>query len=72
MNSDQGFFQLFAQGGGGTKYVSVCKVCGKLGESGSVLPWDFGTFITCNLVEFGTVFITLPFIVPLKLFKGLN
>ena len=40
----------------GGKYVSVCKVFGKLGKSGGMLPWNFGTFITCNLVESGTVF----------------
>jgi len=40
-------------------YVSVCKACGKLGESGGMLPWGnfhFGPFIRRNLVESGTVF----------------
>ena len=41
------------------KHIFVCKACGKLGESLSMLPWgnfDFGPFIRCNLVESGTVF----------------
>ena len=44
MNSEQGFFQLFAQGrkGGG----------GGLGHA----PLGFRNFITHNLVESGTVF----------------
>ena len=25
---------------GGGKYVSVCKVCGKLGGVGNMLPWE--------------------------------
>ena len=36
------------------KYVFVCKACGKLGESGGMLPQDFGPFIRCKLVESGT------------------
>ena len=64
----QGFFQLFAQGGGqneivwiigGGKYVSMCKACGKLGGSGGMLPWEIlilDLFIRCSLVEYGTVF----------------
>ena len=66
--NNQGFFQLFAQwgeGGGGKirldrllggKYVSVCKVCGKLGGSRGMLPWKILPFIGRNLVESGTVF----------------
>ena len=41
-------------GGGGGKYVSVCKACGKLG--GCSPAWeifDFGPFIRRNLVEPG-------------------
>ena len=38
-------------GGGGSKLVSVCKVCGKLGH-GPLGNFDFGHF---NLVESGTV-----------------
>ena len=64
----QGFFQLFAQAGGGGrmrlyglleggKYVSMCKACGKLGGSeGMPPPGNFGPLIRCNLVESGTVF----------------
>ena len=65
--SYQGFFQLFAQRGGKMrlygllergKYVSMCKACGKLGESGGMFPgkFDFGPFIRHNLVESETVF----------------
>ena len=45
--------------GGGGKYVSVCKACGKLGGVGGMLPrgnLDFGPFIRRNLEESGTVF----------------
>ena len=28
------------EGGGGSKYVTVCKACGKLGGSGGMLPPD--------------------------------
>ena len=28
-------------GGGGGKYVFVCKACGELGGSGGMLPWEF-------------------------------
>ena len=65
----QGFFQFFAQGGGkmilygllggGGKYISVCKACGKLGGAGGMLPWEIlilDFFIRHNLVESGTVF----------------
>jgi len=34
----QGFFQMFVQGGGKYMYVSVCKLCGKLGGFGGMLP----------------------------------
>ena len=40
----------------GGKYVSVCKVCGKLGGSRGMLPWKILPFIGRNLVESGTVF----------------
>ena len=40
-----------------SKYIFVCKACGKLGGSGGMLPWgNFGRFIRHNLVESGTVF----------------
>ena len=51
LNKLQGFFQLFAQGGGqneivwiiggGSKYVSMCKACGKLGGPGECSPGKF-------------------------------
>ena len=40
------------------KHIFVCKACGKVGGSGGMLPWgnfDFGPFISRNLVESGTV-----------------
>ena len=45
-----GFFQLFVQvgAGGGGKYVSMCKACGKLGGvRGCALPgsFDFGLLL---------------------------
>ena len=46
-------------GGGGGKYISVCKACGKLGGAGGMLPWEIlilDFFIRHNLVESGTVF----------------
>ena len=45
-------------GGGGGKYVSVCKACDKLGGSRACSPenFDFGSFIRHNLVESETVF----------------
>ena len=47
----QGFFQLIVQGGGG-KFASVCKACGKLGESRSMLPWEILILLDVrNLVE---------------------
>ena len=48
-------------GGEGGKYISVCKACGKLGGSGGHAPlgnFDFGLFITHNLVESGDCFHT--------------
>ena len=77
----QDFFQLFAQGegkirlsgllGGGQvgKYVSVCKVCGKLGVFGGMLPQDFGPSDTIwwNQGLFSHKHI-LSFFVSLKLF----
>ena len=66
----QGFFQFFCPrggqndivwiiGGGGGKYISVCKACGKLGGAGGMLPWEIlilDFFIRHDLVESGTVF----------------
>ena len=48
--------RLYGLLGGGGKYVSMCKACGKLGGCGGMLPWEILTFIRCNLVESGTVF----------------
>ena len=85
----QDFFQLFAQGegkirlngllGGGEggegvgKYVSMCKVCGKLGGFEGMLPRDFGPSdaIWWNQGLFSHKNI-LSFFVSLKLFEGLN
>ena len=44
-------YGLLGMGGGGAS-MYLCAKCAAEG----MLPWDFGTFITCNLVESGTVF----------------
>ena len=54
---ERGHMRLYRLLGG--KYVSVCKGCGKVRGFGGILSqeiFDFGPFITCNLVESGTVF----------------
>ena len=74
MKLKQGFFQLGRGGGVGGwegKFVSVCKACGKLWQTGGILPLEtfhFGPFIRRNLVESGTFSHkhNLPFIVSLK------
>ena len=58
-------------GGGGGKYVSVCKACGKLRGSGGMLPWEILILdllldvIWWNLGLFSHKH-NLPFIVSLK------
>ena len=47
------------EGGGGGKYVSVCKACGKVGGLGACSPGKFlfwTSSIRRNLVESGTTF----------------
>ena len=43
--------RLYGLLGGGGKYISVCKACGKLGGPGA--NFDFGPFIGHNLVGSG-------------------
>ena len=46
-------------GGGGGKYVYMCKACDKLGDLGACSPgkFDFGPFIRCNLGLFSQIII---------------
>ena len=73
MNSEPGFFQLFAQGGKGGQNEIVWIIggasmylCAKC-AAGGMLPWDFRTFITRNLVKSGTVSTH-----NITIYKGLN